>query len=415
MIEIKDRVILHVDGDAFFASVEETLHPELKKVPMAVCGNPKSRSGIILAKNQLAKECGVKTAETIWQAKDKCPNLVLAPGRHPLYREFCTKLNNIYIQYTDQVEQLSIDESFLDVTGSLHLFDTSGEELAHEIRKRVNMELGITVSVGVSFNKIFAKMASDINKPNNVTVISKENFKDILWNMPVEKLYTVGAATAKSLRNLYLKTIGDIASADTDMLTAKLGKSGMQLHNYANGFDDTPVLRAEEAGDIHSVGNGRTFKRNLVSLEDIKVAITALSDTVSSRMRNKHIKCLTVQVMIKDPKFKVITRQKGVSATWLASDISRASLDLIKSSWKIGEPIRMITITASNLVPEDEAVEQLSFFSSNANPIKMKKQEELEKTIFNIRNKFGTESISHGSIVQNDLGINDKYLEDDIE
>lgn len=403
-----DRVIYHIDCNAFFASVEETLHPELRKVPMAVCGNPESRRGIILAKNELAKGFGVKTAETIYQAKLKCPNLVLAPPRRHLYEEYSERVNAIYEQYTSQVERFGIDESFLDVTGSLHLFGGDAIKLAHEIRERVPHETDLTVSVGVSFNKIFAKLASDLKKPNAVSVISRENYKEVAWALPVSALMMVGHAAEKALREMSIRTIGDLANTDADLLTYRLGKMGGMLHIYANGLDADPVLETGERMPLHSVGNGRTFKRDLLTHEDIQTAVTALADKVAYRMRHARVKCSTVQVTIKDTNLKCITRQKQTSApTWLAHDLAQEAMSLIGASWKTGAPIRMLTITAQKLVPAGEAAVQLSLFDPGQRG--NERREELERAVTSIRDRYGSRAISPGSVVKNDLGINEDY------
>jgi len=409
----KDRIIFHIDCNAFYASVEEVLHPELRQVPMAVCGNPESRRGIILAKNELAKKCGVKTAETIWQAKQKCPDLVLAPARHHIYGKYCEQVNKIYEQYTGLVERFGIDESFLDVTGSVHLFGGDPIALANEIRRRIPRETGITVSVGVSFNKIFAKLASDMKKPNAVAVITKENYRDIVWPLPISALLMVGKSTEKMLAGMGIKTIGGLANAGESLLRQKLGKAGEMLCLYAQGRDESIVQEAGAVSLPHSVGNGMTFKRNLLSRDDIRTAITALADRVSSRMRKAGVKGMTVQVTIKDANLKSITRQKPTEApTWLASDLADASIELIETSWKIGVPIRMLTITAQKLIPAGEMKEQLSFFGQSRQESR-KKRERLEQAVDEIRHRFGPRSISPGSIIQNDLGIQDDYGRDE--
>lgn len=401
----QDRVVFHVDCNAFYASVEEILHPELKQVPMAVCGDPKSRRGIVLAKNELAKGYGIKTAETIWQARRKCPQLTLAPARHPLYRQYSERVNAIYDGYTDQVERFGIDESYLDVTGSLHLFGGDAVAVAHEIRERVAWETGLTVSVGVSFNKIFAKLASDMKKPNAVSVISRENFRDIVWPMPVGALLFVGSATEENLRRLCIRTIGDLANAEAELLEQRLGKLGGQLHLYANGQDESPVLRGREVPEVQSIGNNITFRRNLESKEDLRTAITFLSDNVASRLRRSGVKCSSVQVTIKDPDLKVITRQKPTPApTWLATDLAKAAMELVEASWSEGAPIRMLTVTGQKLGPPEAEVQQLSLFQEEA-PEEDERRERLEKTLDGIRNKFGAGSIAPGSVVHNDLGL----------
>ncbi len=402
-----DRVIYHIDCNSFYASVEALLYPEYKKVPMAVCGNPEARRGIILAKNELAKGYGVKTAETIWQARRKCPELVLRPPRHHLYREYCEKVNAIYEQYTSQVQRFGIDESYLDVTGSLHLFGGDAVALAHEIRQRITQETGLTVSVGVSWCKVFAKLGSDLKKPDAVSVISRENYRRVVWPMPVGSLLFVGGKTDERLGQLGIRTIGDLACMDVALLNRHFGKLGDQLHAYANGLDDSPVLEVGQEDDIQSVGNGMTFSRNLVSRGDILTSVTALSDSVASRMRRYGVKGTAVQVTIKDQNLKIITRQKPLpKPSYLAADLARTVLELVETSWNIGTPIRMLTVTALNLVHQDMAAEQLSLFEDTGPD--REKRERLEKTLDGIREKFGHDSILPGSILGNDLGIDDK-------
>lgn len=402
-----DRIIFHIDCNSFYASVEELLYPEYKKVPMAVCGNPEARRGIILAKNELAKSFGVKTAETIWQAQRKCPNLTLRPARHNLYREYCEKVNAIYDQYTSQVQRFGIDESYLDVTGSLHLFGGDPLALAHEIRQRVTKETGLTVSVGVSWCKVFAKLGSDLKKPDAVSVISRENYRQVVWPMPVNNLLFVGRTTAESLAQLGIRTIGELAHMDPELLSQRLGKLGNQLHAYANGLDDSPVLEAGQEEDLHSVGNGMTFSRNLITRKDILTSVTVLSDSVAARMRRHGVKGAAVQVTIKDQNLKVITRQKPLPVpSYLAADLSKAVMELIEASWKIGTPIRMLTVTALKLMPQGMATEQISLLEDNR--MGREKRERLEKTLDDIREKFGHGSILPSSVLNNDLGIDEK-------
>ncbi len=402
-----DRVIYHIDCNAFYASVEELFHPELKRVPMAVCGDPKARRGIILAKNELAKGFGVKTAETIWQAQRKCPQLELRPARHRVYREYCERVNAIYAQYTSQVQRFGIDESYLDVTGSLHLFGGDPIALAHEIRKRVTRETGLTVSVGVSWCKIFAKLASDLKKPDAVSVISRENYREIAWSLPVSSLLFVGRNTEEELKRWRIKTIGQLAAASPELLRERFGKLGDQLYAYANGLDESPVLEIGDEEEVHSVGNGITFSRDLVTYEDIHTSVTALSDSVASRMRRYGLKGATVQVTIKDTKLKSITRQKPLARpTYLAADLSLAAMELIEASWKIGSPIRMLTITAMKLIPEELATEQLSLFEADS--AGREKRERLEKAVDGIRERFGRGSVMSGGVLGNDLGIDEK-------
>lgn len=407
-----DRVILHADMNAYFASVEELYSPELRDVPMAICGDPKSRRGIILAKNERAKRFGVKTAETIFQAQRKCPGLVLRPPRRHDYSRFCDMANAIYGQYTDLVEPASIDESYLDVTGSLHLFGGEALQLAHEIRMRITEELGLTISVGVSFNKIFAKMASDMKKPDAVTCVSREDYRRMLWPLPASAMLMVGKTTEAALQAIGIHTVGDLARADVALMEGRLGKHGAYLHMAANGEDTSPVLPQGAEVKNQSVGNGITFKRNLTARDEILTAIHALSDSVASRLRSEGQKCRVVQVTIKDVQLAVITRQMGLSVpTWLSSEIADAAMHLIDTKWPRGKPIRLLTVTAMKLVPPDQAVEQVSLFGADQVDARRKKDEQLAKALDTIREKYGRGIIKSASIVRNDLGI-DEYASD---
>lgn len=398
----KDRVILHCDMNGFFASVELLDHPELADKPVAVCGDPTSRHGIILAKNEHAKKYGVVTAETIWQARKKCPDLHLLASHHGKYRHYSILINEIYQRYTDLVEPFSVDESWLDVTASQSLFGT-GREIADEIRETVKKELGLTLSAGVSYNKIFAKMGSDYKKPDATTEITRDNYKQLLWPLPAREMFFVGKASAEKLAKAGIKTIGDIGRANPDTLAAMLGKQGRMLWAYANGLDDSPVARYDHTEQVKSVGNGITFRRNLISENDIQTAVTGLSDTVAGRLRRYKLKAFGVKVDIKDTSLKTISRQKQLlTATNLAEEISRAAMELIHASWKKGVPIRMITITGINLCDEN-AEEQLSLFATDT--ANHERGEKLERTMDDIREKFGGGAITFGQIIGNDLGI----------
>ena len=397
-----DRVILHCDMNSFYASVELLDHPELRDVPVAVSGSADTRHGIILAKNQPAKKYGVKTAETIWQAKRKCPGLVLLPSHHEKYKEYNKKINKIFLDYTDMVEPFSIDESWLDVTGSLRLFG-SGRKIADTIRERVKKELGLTLSAGVSFNKIFAKMGSEYKKPDATTEITRENYKELLWPRPVSELFFCGWSTAEKLAEMGIPTIGDLAEADPAMLERALGKQGPVLRAYARGEDESPVRLYDQKEKIKSVGNGTTFSRDITSEEDILTALTDLSDTVAGRLRKYQLKAFGVKVDIKDTKLKVTSHQKQlISPTNLADEIRKESLDIVKSVWPEGKPIRMLTVTAINLVNEDEG-EQLSLFARES--MSHDKSETVERAMDEIRRKFGSGSIKFGGVIGNDIGV----------
>lgn len=376
--------------------------PDLIHKPMAVCGDPNSRHGIILAKNEVAKKYNIVTAETIWQAKKKCPELQLVRPHHEAYKAYSEKINRIYLQYTDMVEPFSIDESWLDVTASQTLFGC-GKDIADAIRKQVKEELNLTLSAGVSYNKIFAKMGSEHKKPDATTEITRSNYQSLLWPKPVGELFFVGWATAEKLNKIGIETIGDLAQGDLHALEALLGKQGPVLYNYANGFDDSPVCLYNQREKIKSVGNGITFKRNLKTREDIITALTSLSDTVASRLRKYQMKAYGVKVDIKDPRFNTISRQRQLSLpTNLAAEIKQEALSIIEDAWRITDPIRLLTVTAINLT--DETIdEQLSLFA----PINQQreKSESIERTMDDIRKKYGDQSIIFGQMMENDLGI----------
>ena len=398
----KDRVILHCDMNGFYASVELLDRPDLDGKPVAVCGDPESRHGIILAKNELAKRAGVVTAETIWQAKKKCPDLELVRPHRQKYTHYSKLINQIYLRYTDLVEPFSIDESWLDVTASQNLFG-SGKQIADEIRRTVREETGLTLSAGVSWNKIFAKLGSDYKKPDATTEISRENYRDIVWPLPTRDMIFVGKSTSDKLLKSGIKTIGDMAHSDPKLLTSLLGKQGQMLWNYANGYDNAPVARYGESEPVKSVGNGITFRSNLMCEDDIITAVTVLSDTVASRLRHHKLKAFGVKVDIKDPSFTTISRQKQLFLpTNLASELAQASMELIHESWRPGAPIRMLTITGINLC--DEMVEeQISLFAGDNHS--HQQGEKIERTMDDIRSRFGSAAITFGGVLGNDLGI----------
>lgn len=400
--DTKDRVILHCDMNGFYASVELLSHPELRDRPMAVSGDPESRHGIILAKNQLAKEKGVVTAETIWQARKKCPDLCLVRPHMEKYRYYCEKINAIYQRFTDLVEPFSIDESWLDVTASRRLFG-SGRQIADTIRETVKKEYGMTLSAGVSFNKTFAKMGSEYKKPDATTLITRQNYRDLLWPLPAGELFGVGRATSEKLGRLGIRTIGDIAAADRKYLISLFGKSGGLMWEHANGIDDSPVARFDDRQQAKSIGNGITFSRNLVSDSDISTAIKALSDSVAGRLRREGLKARGVKTDIKDPQFRVISRQTQlISPTWLADEIAGAAMELIRNSRKPGSPVRMLTVTAISLTSETDQ-EQLSLFGRDA--ADRDKAEKVEMTMDEVRKKYGSGAIGFASVIRNDMGI----------
>ena len=399
-----ERAILHCDLNSFFASVEEVRNPELRAYPVAVCGNPKHRHGIILAKNEKAKAFGVKTAETLWQARRKCPELVLVPPHHEEYSKYSKIVNDIYLRYTDLVEPFGIDESWLDVTGSTHLFGTP-REIADDIRKTVFEETGLTVSVGVSFTKSFAKLGSDYKKPDATTEITRENFREIVWPLPVSDLLFVGRSSREVFSRLGIETIGDLARASREMISIHLGKTGELVHDYANGIDTSPVQSAFEETSPKSIGRGLTFAHDLTDVSEIKTALLALSDDVAQRLRKHGMRASAVSVTVRDPSFKTTSRQKTLSSpTHLSSEIADGCLELyMKYYSKSAAPVRMLTVTALSLIDESlSSASQLSLFGEEE---VSKKRESVELTLDKIRKKFGPKSTTSASLLNGDFSI----------
>lgn len=389
-----DRVILHCDCNNFFASVESVLHPEFKTVPMAVAGDPSQRHGIILAKNELAKAAGVQTAEPVWQAQRKCPGLLLVPPHHGRYEDFSRRINEIYQSYTDLVEPFSIDESWLDVTGSQRLFG-DGKSIADQIRRTVRHQIGVTVSVGVSFNKIFAKLGSDYKKPDATTVISRKDVARIVHPLPVGDLFGVGRRVQAELARLGIRTIGQLAAADRDLLIRRFGKAGLTLSVYARGEDDSPVN--PERAPIKSVGNGTTYPKDLVMRSEIYHHILLLSDRVAGRLRHEGKKGFTVQISVRDPMLSTVQRQKKLDQpTWLAKEIAAVAMGLLDQYWKVGSaPIRALTVSVSDLTDASDGPIQYSLLPTEA-ASRSEQQEKVEAAMEQLRRRYGKSVISFG-------------------
>ena len=398
----KLRTILHVDANSFFASCETAIHPEYAKVPMAVCGSVEDRHGIVLAKNELARKYNIKTAETVWSAKQKCPDLLMVMPTYGLYEEMSRKMNKIFYDYTDLVESFGIDESWLDVTSSLKLFG-SGEVIADSIRQRVKTELGITVSVGVSFNKIFAKLGSDLKKPDATSVIPYDKFASVVWHLPVTALLFVGPSMAKCLYRIGIKTIGDLAASNREFLVKYLGKNGGLLHDFALGKDYAAVTPVGYEPTPKSVSNGMTFRANLVTPQDISFAVTYLSMSVAERLRKHNLCCNTVAVTIRTPDQSSVNRQIALShPTCLYSEIARNALDIIKENHPADKEIYSVTVHGEKLTRDGECAMQQQFFSAPWEE-KYQKSRSLETTVDSIRARFGKSSIGIASAINNHL------------
>ncbi len=395
---MKNRIILHIDANGFFASVECLSHPELRDVPMAVAGSVEARRGIILAKNELAKKYGIKTAETVGEAKRKCPSLTLVPPSHSHYKKYSKILNSIYLEYTDLVEPFGIDESWLDITHSMHLFGYSGTEfeqakqIADEIRQRVKKETSLTVSVGVSYNKVFAKLGSDYKKPDATTVITPDDCRGFVYGMPVSALLFVGHSAEKTLADLRIHTIGQLADYDTDVLVRKLGKSGKMIQIYARGEDDAPVASYFDKRLAKSVGSGNTFPVDLTTSEQIESGLLALADDVSSRLRQIGAVCSSVCVGVKYSDLKTVQKQHMLSSpTSSALPIFDMCLSLVKAM-PSHKPIRSLTVTAVSLHYGDTAC-QLSLFDTGDED----KQKHLDSALDSIRKRHGADKLKHAS------------------
>lgn len=393
-----ERVILHSDLNNFYASVECLYNPELRDKPVAVCGDPEQRHGIVLAKNYHAKKFGIQTGEAIWQARQKCPNLVLCPPHYDRYLEFSKLAKEIYSDFTPQIESFGLDECWLDVSGTEHLFGT-GKEIADTIRKRIKTELGVTASVGVSYNKIFAKLGSDMKKPDATTVIASDNFKDIVWRLPVRDLLYVGKATEKTLNRYAIQTIGDLANSRIETLTVLFGKNGTRLWQFANGLDNSPVADLKDKPIIKSIGNSTTTPKDITNDEDMKVTMYVLCESVSARLREQGLKCNTVQITLRDSDLKSFDRQsKSTFPICTTQEIFDIAFQLYQDN-KRHLPFRSIGIRACQLELDEDC--QLSFFPEQ---IKAHKNEKIETAVDTIRSRFGH------FIIQRGIMLTDKDL-----
>lgn len=390
-----ERVILHADMNNCYASIETKLNPKLKGIPLAVCGRREDRHGIVLAKSQEAKVLGVKTGEAIWQAQLKCPNLLIVPPNYDEYLKHSRWARDIYYDYSNQVEPYGIDECWLDVSGSLHLFG-NGRDIAEEIRSRIKKELGITVSIGVSFNKIFAKLGSDMKKPDAVTEIAREDFKEKAWNLPVEELLGVGKSSKKKLNRLMIFTIGDLARGDPDLIRMKLGINGVYLWNYANGRDYSSVTDRDYRDPVKSVGRGITTTEDLENNLEVYRVFRELSFGVSKALRSYGYLAGGIQISVKNNNLLSKQYQRQISYPSLSSTIlAEEAYDLFLEKYSWESPIRALTIRAINLIGEKNG-SQLSFYEDYS---KLIKREKVDDAFFKIRERFGDYSISYAGLM----------------
>lgn len=396
------RTILHSDLNNFYASVECLRNPEIRDKPVVVVGSKEDRHGIVLAKNMIAKGMGVKTGDVYWEAKQKCgETLVEVPADFFTYLNVSKEVRKIYSDYTDRIEAYGIDECWLDVTKSLKAFG-SGREIAEIIRKRIKEEIGLTVSIGVSWNKIFAKLGSDMKKPDAVTEITPDNYKQKVWTLPVEDLLYVGSATKKKLNRIGIKTIGQLAQTDEKRLTGLLGKWGSYIHTFANGKDESPVLTVNEEEAIKSIGNSLTVYRDLVNENDVEIVIWLLADSVASRMREAGLnKARTVQLYVRDSKLYGCQKQgKLPRPTNNMQEIAKFAFKLFKAVYAWNENVRGIGISVTDFITGDE---QLDMF---ADITKDEKQKRLDGAIDKLRKKYGN------NIIQSAVVFKDPKLRD---
>ena len=389
----EERVILHCDLNNFFASVSLLFNPTLRSVPVAVCGDKEQRHGIVLAKNEAAKRCGVKTAEAIFEAKAKCPELVILPPMMDKYKEYSEKAHRIYEEYTDMIEPFGIDECWLDVTGSRLLFG-SGEEIADKIRREIKQKLGITVSVGVSFNKVFAKLGSDMKKPDGITVISRENFREKIWRLPISDLLFVGKKTTDRLRSCGICTIGDAAVCSDEMLERLLGKNGLELKRYALGEDNSPVSRQHEKATPKSIGRSVTRQQDFKTPDEIWGMFLSLAREISDSLREQGLYAGGVQVHIRNAALSVkeFSRSYPDSVNG-AKIIAERGMELLNEHFGFTEPLRSVGLRAINLRGYQTAIQEDIFGDSE----KRETEEKIESSIYELRKKFGSTSITRAA------------------
>lgn len=391
---MKERIILHCDLNNFFASVSLLSNPTLYDMPVAVCGSIEARHGIVLAKNEIAKKYGVKTAEAIWEAKQKCPDLVTLPPDYKKYHEYSYRAREIYSRYTDLVEPFGIDECWLDVTGSTMLFG-SGEQIAEKIRCDIKRELGITISVGVSFNKVFAKLGSDMKKPDAITIINRDNFKQKVWSLPVEDLLFVGKKTAEKLNQNGIFTVEDITKCDDEMLIRLLGKAGSQLKKYALGQDNSPVTPQSNDDVPKSIGRTITPSKDIKTRDEVWKIYIGIAEEISEILHEKNLYAATIQVHTRDTNLKIKEYSHTINNPLNTSIlIAREAIKIFEKNYSWELPLRSVGFRVTNLKGDNVAFQTDIFGEQYDDP----KQEIIENSILNVRKKFGDSSLKRGTV-----------------
>ena len=389
----EERIILHSDLNNFYATCECLLHPELQGKPVVVCGKVENRHGVVLAKNNIAKQAGIKTGMTLYEARTILSDIVAVEAHHSLYYEYSKRVKQIYLEYTDKVESFGIDEAWLDVSESQNFFE-SAEQLAYQIKERIKTEIGLTVSIGVSFNKIFAKLGSDMKKPDAVTVITRDNFKEKIWKLPACEMLMVGKSLKNKLYELGIETIGDLANFDLKFLKAKFGKWGETLWNYANGRDVSVVKKFGEQEEIKSVGNSLTYYRDLKTSKEVEPLLFMLAESVATRMRAYGVgMARTVRLYVVDNDMQSFVRQaKLLHASDNSSDIASGAFALFEKNFDWRTRVRGVGITATDFVKE----EQLSF---DCEQMQKEKDKSIDVTVDKLRSRFGHNIINRGFVL----------------
>ena len=391
-----ERLILHSDANSFYASVECLYDPDIREKPVAVCGDPEARHGIVLAANRIAKKRGVKTGMAIWQAKQACPPLVAVQPDYPLYLHFSKMLREIYSDYSDRVESFGLDEAWLDISQRNRTFKDA-EQIANEIRERVKFELGITVSVGVSFNKVLAKLGSDMKKPDATTVIPRDSFREIIGGLPVSDLLFAGPRTTKKLMGRSILTIGDLAGADAGMIQALLGKNGLILKAYAQGWDVSPVMPVEAEAAIKSIGNSTTPPHDIETLDDARCIYYMLAESVSARLREHGFRSQVISISARTTDLVSGSCQQTLKvATNLTDEIADTAMELFSRRFAGRLPYRSVGISCGKLVPEAVPIQYDMF----GNWEKRDKVERLERAIDGLRYRFGHQVLQRGIVLQ---------------
>lgn len=391
-----DRTILHIDMNCFYANVEMLHRPELRHVPMAVGGDPQARHGIVLTANYLAKKQGVKTGMALWQAKQICPVIQFVPPRMELYLRFSRMAHEIYQEYTDLWEPYGCDEVWMDVSDSCSLMG-DGLTIARDISSRIKSELGITASIGVSFNKIFAKLGSDYKKPDAITTMGRKEYKSKAWKLPVQDLLYAGRSAGKKLQALGIRTIGDLAKMDESILQSHMGKMGLVLHAFANGWDDSPVKKEHTHAPVKSIGNSTTTPRDLENDQDVKIILYVLAESVAARLRESGFKCNVVEIGIRDNELHHFTRQHKIDrATNITSEIAGEAYRIFRENYRWDKPIRSLSVRGADITV-DHAYEQRDLSDDFA---RREKLEKADAAMDEIRRRFGYFSIQRGLMYQ---------------